>query len=285
MLAATALVCPATVAALAAIAGLPADLALGAILAAAAPVAISAGVISRRFGFPDRPPVWAALGGLALGPLLLPAIAAAVQWWWGESGTDGSLATSLRTLAERATLFGVLPAAAAFALRSVAPDLVAKHASDLRGTAVLSLAVIGFCAGGTLTSTFVVVGAAGGAAVLALSGTAQVTAASAAWAMGRLAGAADRAPLGRPLLIVGVARNASFAWATAAGTLTTRGEAFLALAVVGTYVLPLALVATTALPQIFFQRSSQTRRHEMQGALSLSSPGDGERGRRAMEAE
>ncbi len=52
---------------------------------------------------------------------------------------------------------------------------------------------------------------------------------------------------GRPLLVVGVARNASFAWAAAAGALTVRGEAVLALAVAGTYLLPLALLAAAPL--------------------------------------
>jgi hypothetical protein len=134
-------------------------------------------------------------------------------------------------LAERAALFGALPAAAAFALRRAAPGAAAALAPDLRGAAVLALAAIGLCAGGTLSATLAAVGAAGGGVVLALAVAAQATAAGAAWSTGRLARGADREGFGgRPLLVVGVARNAGFVWAAAAGGLTVRGEAVLALA-------------------------------------------------------
>ncbi len=249
MLAATAAVCPAAVAAIAVALRLPGDLALGAVLAAASPAAISAGVLSRRFGLPDRPPVWAALGGLALGPLLLPTAAAAVSWWCADAAGGGAPApVSPRVLAERAALFGALPAAAAFALRRAAPGAAAALAPDLRGAAVLALAAVGLCAGGTLSATLAAIGAAGGGVVLAVAVAAQATAAGAAWSTGRLARGADREGFGgRPLLVVGVARNASFVWAAAAGALTVRGEAVLALAVAGTYLLPLALLAAAPL--------------------------------------
>lgn len=227
ILAATTLVCPAVVAALAFAAGLPGDLRCAVVLAAASPAAMGAGVLSQRCGLPARPAIWAALLGLAAGPVLLPVAAAA-------AGQPDLL--SPWRLAERAVLFGAGPALVALAARRRAPVAAAAAAQDLKGVVVLALGAIALASGGGLGAAFVRIAAGDGRAVLAVgAGAAGLTvAAAAAWAFGRIAGGPAAA---HSLLVPGAARNASFAWA-AAGGLGPHGDLAMAVSVAGAFVLP-----------------------------------------------
>ena len=126
---------------------LPRDLALATVLAAASPVAVGAGPLCRGFGLPERPAIWAALGGLALGPALLPAVTVSTI----EHGQTVPIA--IHTLAERAALLGALPGALAFLFRRTMPHAASALAPDLRGVAVASLCLLAVCAGGAAAHT------------------------------------------------------------------------------------------------------------------------------------
>jgi hypothetical protein len=235
MILTTCVACPAFAGMLALMAHLPPDLALAASLAAASPVAIGAGALSHHFGLPERPAVWAALGGLAIGPALLPAIAALIISSVGGAGT-----IAVHSLAERAALFGALPAAAAFLFRRARPREAAEFGPDLRGIAVIGLCVLGLCAGGSIARTTRITDPDECIAVLVI--TAAVLAATAVtWATERFAPTGKDPTIGRELLVVSVARNISFVWASAMGALTPRGQAVLAVAVAATFIMPAAV--------------------------------------------
>jgi hypothetical protein len=245
MILTTCVACPAIAGMLALMARLPADLALVAGLAAASPVAVGAGSLCHYFGLPERPAVWAALGGLAIGPVLLPAVAAAIIATQG-----GPVAIAVHSLAERAALFGALPAAAAFLFRRAAPHKAAALAPDLRGVAVVGLCLLALCAGGTIAPTIRVTDPDEGSALLVIA-AAILFAAGTTWAAERVAPTDEDPMFGRELLVVSGARNISFVWASAVAALTPRGQAVLAVAVAGTFVMPAAVfiasrVATAA---------------------------------------
>jgi hypothetical protein len=235
MLLTTGVACPAIAGMLALMTRLPPDLALAAGLAAASPVAVGAGALCHRFGLSERPAVWAALCGLALAPALLPAVAAATIITQGGAG-----GIAVHSLAARAALLGALPAAVAFLFRRARPRLAEALAPDLRGIAVMGLCVLALCAGGTVARTMRITAPDEANAVFVIA-VAVLVAAAMTWATERVA-PTDRDPLfGRELLVVSGSRNISFVWASAIAALTPRGQAVLAVAVAGTFVIPAAV--------------------------------------------
>lgn len=206
--------------------GLPADLALPAAVVAASPVAISSGVLSQSFGLPARPVVWAALLGLASGPLVLPAAAAL---------GDGAGLLDPASLARRAALCGALPALAALAVRRAVPGLVAPALPALGGLIVVTLLPLGLAAGGGLRKVAI---AGGGAAVVAVAVGTLAACAAAALLVGLLA-AGRRG--GRTLAVAGSAQNVSFAWAACVGALPPRADFVFATALAASFAMPGAL--------------------------------------------
>lgn len=262
MIVATSIACPVAAGLLASVAGLPDDLSVAAVLAAASPVAIGAGALCRSFGLPERPAVWAALGGLALGPALLPAVTiVAVPGSW-------ALPLAIHTLAERAALLGALPACAAFLFRLAAPRVATAIAPDLRGVAVVGLWVLALCAGGAAAETISHAVPDEGSALLVII-VAAFGASSAVWVMQRLVPSVPDRALSREMLIVSGARNISLVWASTLGVLTLRGHAVLAVAVAGTFVLPAAVPTFL----IAMSRSAAWTRARMAGDLPASSRG------------
>ena len=251
MLLVTGAICPLAVGAAAAVAHLPNDLAFAATLAASAPVAMGAGALCRRQGIPERPAVWAALGGTVLTPALLPTVAATLP---------GAATASPAALAGHVTLLGVLPAAAALAFRAAAAKRVADAlADDLRGVTVMARSTLALSAGGVVAAAVWRTGPAA-AVPLALATAAQAVAVAAAWTVTHSAGTSgtgEPSALRPALLIAVTARNTSFAWAATAAALTPRGEAVLAFAVVGTFTLP-ALASAAARVASTTRRSCST---------------------------
>ncbi len=231
MLAATAAVCPLAAFGFAEAAGLPPDLGCAVVLAAAGPAAASAGVLSQHFGLSARPAVWAALLGLAAGPVLLPVAVSLLA-----EAPEALLSPG--RLAQRAVLFGALPAAAALLARRHLPGPVAAAAADLRGVVVLALGAIGLAAGGPVGGAVLAAATTSGAEGLVALGAGLgglVASTLAAAAFGRLV----LGPRGAAaLLVVGAARNVSFAWAAAGGGLSAGAEQVMAIAVLWTLLIP-----------------------------------------------
>ena len=262
MIVATSIACPVAAGVLASVAGLPDDLSVAAVLAAASPVAIGAGVICHSFGLRERPAVWAALGGLVLGPALLPVVTIVA--------VPGSLAlpVAVQTFAERVALLGALPACAAFLFRRAAPRVATAITPDLRGAAVIGLCVLALCAGGAAAETIRHAVPDEGSALLVII-LAAFGASSAVWVTQRLMPAVPDRALSREMLVVSGARNISLVWASALGALTPRGHAVLAVAVAGTFVLPAAVPTFL----IAISRIAAWTRTRSTGDLPASSPG------------
>ncbi len=191
-------------------------------------------MLCRSFGLPERPAVWAALGGLALGPVLLPAVT------FVAIPGGRALPIAVHTLAERAALLGALPACAAFLLRRAAPRVTAMIAPDLRGVAVVALCVLALCAGGAAAETIRHAVPDEGSALFVII-VAAFGASFAVWVTQRLVPAVPDLALNREMLVVSGARNISLVWASALGAVSPRGHAVLAVAVAGTFVLPAAI--------------------------------------------
>ncbi len=233
MLLATALLCPLAVVGIAEAMGLPRDLTLAAALVTAAPIGISAGVLSQSLGLPARPVIWAAMLGLLAGPLVLPAAAALC-------GAAGLIAPW--PLAYRAALFGAVPVSAAFAARRAAPRAVAILLPDLGGLVVLALLPLLLAAGGSLRAAAAAT-ASDGAAAAAVSLASLAVSAAVASLVGRLAVGSTG---GVSFAVAGAARNASFAWAAAVGMLPARSELVLAVAAIATFAVPVVLRAVVS---------------------------------------
>ena len=204
--------------------GLPVDLALPAAVMAASPVAIMSGVVSHSFGLPARPAVWAALLGLASGPLVLPTAAAL-------GGGAGLLDPA--TLAYRAALCGALPALAALAVRRAVPGLVVPALPALGGLVVLALLPLGLAAGGGLRAA-AMAGAGGGAAVVAVAVGTLAACTGTASLVGLLA-AGRRG--GLTLAVAGSVQNVSFAWAACVGALPPRADFVFATALAASFAM------------------------------------------------
>ncbi|WP_376087106.1 hypothetical protein ACE7GA_13160 [Roseomonas sp. CCTCC AB2023176] len=206
---------------------LPADLALGAVLAAAGPVSIGASVIARRFGRPARPVVWGAVGGLILSPVLVP-LAVTIGGWSGPPPAE---------LARQAALVGVGPVAAALLLRRAAPKATEAASADLRGLVVLTLVLLACSAGGKAATAL----DAWGAWPAAVAGATLLVSACAAWVVGVVTGGAVE---GRALAVGACLRNNSLVWAAAlaAGGLPARAEAVMALFLAGTFLVTFGLL-------------------------------------------
>ncbi len=231
MLLATALVCPLVVTGIAEAVRLPRDLALAAALVAAAPIGISAGVLSQSLGLAARPAIWAAMLGLLAGPLVLPAAAALCG--------AADLIDPWRLVC-RAALFGAVPAVAAFAARRAAPHAVTVLLPELRGLVVLALLPLLLAAGGALRAAAT---ASDGAAAVGVSLATLAVSAAVAALVGRLAAGGTG---GLALAVAGAMRNVSFAWAAAVGALSARADLVLAVAVVVGFAAPVVLRAVVS---------------------------------------
>jgi len=220
----------------------PPDLAPVAAMLAGCPVAVGAGALCRSRGMAERPAVWASLAGIALAPLLLPLLASAALAASGAPDAAApATAGAIAAVAGRALFCGLLPAAAAVALRRAAPAAVHGSATELRAAGVLCGAGIGLAAGATASRAL---RAAGGdaallAAALPLSLPVLLVALLVLVAVGR-AGAALR-----PLCFAALLRNVSLSWTAADGALSARADALLATAVVLSYLAPVLLLRAT----------------------------------------
>lgn len=145
-------------------------------------------------------------------------------------------------LAEQVVVFGALPAATAWTLRQAAPRLVAARASDLRLLGVLALAGLGLCCGASVAHAVAGLSWVGCGVPLGLAAAVQGMAVLLAWAAATCAARRANPVLRRSLLLAAASRNCTFAWASAAGGLTPRAEAVLALTLAATFVLPAVLL-------------------------------------------
>jgi predicted Na+-dependent transporter len=226
--AAAALLAPAVVAALALLLPMPAEAAGWMVLAAAAPIAVSAGTVVRSLGMSD----WAASQGSLVTMLASPITVPAAIWLFaGPAGPQ----LDIGMLSLRLALFVLAPTAAALLLRRLAPHLCARRGHDLLGLSVLALAVLALARAEALAPALRQ-DPAHLAAVVALATMVALAAGIAVAAITCRLGTAQT----REGAIAGALRNASLVWGALSERLPPAGELFIAASALPFYLLPLA---------------------------------------------